>query len=112
MPRRILFFPALLALAAAVFGCKDKSAPGDAAAPSTASEGASGRAAVAAKPEVKLPGVDSSTLASRERAEWSKWVGEMISPCADVAVPIAQCVTEHRACDKCVPAAQYLVKVM
>lgn len=60
--------------------------------------------------EVTLPGVDTSALTSREKKEWSSYVSEFLSPCADTPVSIAQCVKESRSCAKCVPAAKYLVK--
>ncbi|WP_394825193.1 DsbA family protein [Pendulispora albinea] len=60
--------------------------------------------------DVNLPGVDTSVLTPREKGEWSTYVNEFLSPCADTPVPIAQCVKEKRACAKCVPAAKFLVK--
>ncbi|WP_394835169.1 DsbA family protein [Pendulispora rubella] len=59
---------------------------------------------------VDLPGVDTSVLTPREKTEWSTYVNEFLSPCADTPVPIAQCVKEKRACTKCAPAAKFLVK--
>jgi predicted DsbA family dithiol-disulfide isomerase len=60
--------------------------------------------------EVSLTGVDASALTPRERTEWSTYVSEFLSPCADTPVPIAQCVREKRACAKCLPAAKYVLK--
>jgi len=60
--------------------------------------------------DVNLPGVDTSVLTPREKGEWSTYVNEFLSPCADTPVPIAQCVKEKRPCAKCTPAAKYLVK--
>jgi len=59
---------------------------------------------------VDLPGVDTSVLTPREKTEWSTYVNEFLSPCADTPVPISQCVKEKRACAKCTPAAKFLVK--
>ena len=107
--RFLLTAVALVAIAAAAPGCKKESkSPGDAGTPAAAS----GDGGVASKPEVKLEGVDTGSLTPRERGEWSKWVSEIPAPCADVAVPIAQCVTEKRACAKCLPAANYLLKLV
>ncbi len=60
--------------------------------------------------DVNLTGVDTSSLTPREKAEWSKYVSEFLSPCPDVPVSVAQCVTEKRTCGRCVPAAKYLVR--
>lgn len=64
------------------------------------------------RPVVQLEGVDVSMLTPREQKEWSSYVSEFISPCPSVPVPLAQCVKEKRACDKCVPAAKYVVKLV
>lgn len=63
-------------------------------------------------PVVVLDGVDTNGLTQREKKEWSSYVSEFISPCPNVPVPIAQCVKEKRECDKCAPAAKYLVKLV
>lgn len=60
--------------------------------------------------DVTLAGVDTSTLTSREKAEWSRFVSELRSPCADQPVSVAQCVSEVRACRACTPAAKALAK--
>jgi protein-disulfide isomerase len=61
-------------------------------------------------PEVQLKGVDTSALTPRERHEWAAQVSELLAPCADTPVPIAQCVKEARSCKACLPAAQFLLK--
>lgn len=63
-------------------------------------------------PIVSLDGVDTNQLTQREKRDWSSYVSELMSPCASVPVPIAQCVKEKRACDACTPAAKYLVKLV
>lgn len=63
-------------------------------------------------PAVVLEGVDTSQLTAREKKDWSTYVSEMISPCPSVPVPIAQCVKEKRECDRCAPAAKFLVKLV
>ncbi|MGD0525876.1 MAG: thioredoxin domain-containing protein [Polyangiaceae bacterium] len=65
-------------------------------------------AAPASEPAPELPGVDTRALDARERAQWATLVREMLSPCPSVAVPVGQCVAEHRACPACVPAATWL----
>ncbi|MBW2456689.1 MAG: DsbA family protein [Deltaproteobacteria bacterium] len=59
---------------------------------------------------VQLPGVDVSSLDAREHVEWSALVNELLAPCPDVAVSVAQCVQEKRACPTCTPAAQFLLR--
>ncbi|OJY25663.1 MAG: hypothetical protein BGO98_34120 [Myxococcales bacterium 68-20] len=63
-------------------------------------------------PVVVLDGIDTNTLTQREKKEWSSYVSEFLSPCPNVPVSIAQCVKEKRECDKCAPAAKYLVKLV
>ncbi|MBX3182962.1 MAG: thioredoxin domain-containing protein [Polyangiaceae bacterium] len=57
---------------------------------------------------VELPGVDTSELTRREQREWSTYVTELLAPCADQPVNIAQCVKESRPCEACRPAAEFL----
>jgi len=59
--------------------------------------------------DVNLPGVDTSALTGREKSEWSRYVSDFLTPCADQPVSLAQCVKESRKCAACVPAANYLV---
>src|SRR5689334_2513246 len=63
-----------------------------------------------AAPEVSLSGVDTSSLTPRERRDWSGQVAELLAPCPDAPVNIAQCVRESRPCKACLPAAQFLLK--
>ncbi|HEY1692070.1 MAG TPA: thioredoxin domain-containing protein [Polyangiaceae bacterium] len=55
--------------------------------------------------DVDLPGVDTSQFTPRERHEFSDYVKALPAPCKEVAVPLAQCVLEKRACEACTPAA-------
>jgi len=59
---------------------------------------------------VEVKGVDTSALTARERTEWSDYVSELLAPCPDQAVPLAQCVNESRPCRACMPAVQYLLE--
>lgn len=61
-------------------------------------------------PDVQLEGVDTKPLTPREKKDWSKYVSELLAPCSNVPVPIAQCVKEKRDCSKCLPAAKYVLK--
>jgi protein-disulfide isomerase len=62
--------------------------------------------------EVTLAGVDTSSLMPREKREWSARVSELLAPCSDVPVSIAQCVQEKRKCSRCVPAAKFVAKMV
>jgi protein-disulfide isomerase len=65
-----------------------------------------------AQQDVELPGVDTHEFTPRERHEFSTYVAEFAAPCAAVAVPVAQCVLEKRACAACLPAAQTIAKAV
>ncbi len=58
---------------------------------------------------IELPGIDTSNLTTREKEQWSASVTDLLAPCSDQAVSLAQCVSEKRDCDACVPAAEFLV---
>lgn len=65
-----------------------------------------------ARPEqtVELKGIDTSSLTARERTDWSSYVSELLSPCRDQPVSVAQCVKESRPCKACLPAASFLLE--
>ncbi len=98
---------ALALVGAASGACKDDPKPDPAAASSSASSAPTPTVA-----DVKLPGIDTSALLPRERKEFNSYVTEFLSPCAEVAVPIAQCITEKRACGSCITAAKFLLKAV
>jgi len=77
---------------------------------STCSKPDAGEVKPPAAPEVSLKGVDTSALTPRERREWATQVSELLAPCPEVPVSIAQCVSENRPCKTCLPAAQLLVR--
>jgi protein-disulfide isomerase len=78
---------------------------------STCSKPDPGESKPAAAPvDVQLKEVDTSPLTPRERHEWAAQVSELLAPCADTPVSIAQCVKESRPCKACLPAAQFLLK--
>jgi protein-disulfide isomerase len=64
----------------------------------------------AAPAPASLPGVDTSSLTPRELGKWHEYVGELLAPCSDQPVNIAQCVSESRPCGTCLPAAKFLVE--
>ena len=61
-------------------------------------------------PVVTLEGIDTSSFTTREKKEFSAYVGEFLSPCPNVPVPLAQCVKEKRDCIKCTPGARLVAK--
>jgi protein-disulfide isomerase len=58
----------------------------------------------------QLPGVDTTGLTQRELGKWREYVSELLAPCPEQPVSIAQCVTESRACGACLPSAKFLVE--
>jgi protein-disulfide isomerase len=79
----------------------------------SASEGGGGDAP-SAEPvkDIELPGVDTKQLTHREKRQWSTHVSELLTPCKEHPVDLAQCVTEKRACKACLPAAKYLAQMV
>lgn len=47
-------------------------------------------------------------MTEREREQWSTFVAELLAPCPDQPVSLAQCVAEKRPCQSCLPAANFL----
>jgi protein-disulfide isomerase len=63
------------------------------------------------KPKIlELEGVDTSKLTAREKEQWSATIGELLAPCPDIPVTLAQCIAEKRKCDACLPAARFLAQ--
>jgi protein-disulfide isomerase len=100
----------IVALAGAIsIACRDSSARGN-TGPDPAGETAQPTAA--ASVDVVLPGVDSSAMTPRERHEWSSLVLELLAPCPNVPVSVAQCVQEGRACATCGQAAKWVAHLV
>jgi protein-disulfide isomerase len=59
----------------------------------------------------KLEQVDTSALTDNERRVFIDLVNAQLSPCGE-PVSVAQCVSEKRACNGCVPAARYLSRLV
>jgi protein-disulfide isomerase len=78
---------ALLIAATTAIGCRDSAEPENTLA---------------------LPGIDTSSLVPREKHELDALVKELYAPCADVAVSVAQCLTEKRPCSRCAIAAKFI----
>jgi protein-disulfide isomerase len=102
----------LLALgvaAAACSSCRNSSAT------TTDPSAASGQASQSGADEVKevsLPEIDTSPMTPRERRQWSTLVGQLLSPCPNVPVPVSQCVAEHRPCGTCLQAAKWVARAV
>jgi protein-disulfide isomerase len=108
--RRLLV---LLALAASTCGsnCDDKPKDGGGGTTITSDPPKDAAPAVEAEPIV-LDGVDTSNLASREKKEFAEHVKQLLAPCPDVPVSIAQCIQEKRDCAACVPAAKFVARAV
>jgi len=62
--------------------------------------------------DLTLPGVDTSALTPREKREWTARVTELLAPCSEIPVSVAQCVQEKRKCPRCLPAAKFVAKMV
>ena len=71
----------------------------------------SAEAAASAKP-LNLPGIDTNALSPRERREFAAQVRELLAPCPDVPVSLAQCLEEKRSCAACKPATDMLLRMV
>lgn len=60
---------------------------------------------------VELAGVDTGSLIVTEKRLFTKVVKETNSPCGD-PVTLDVCVKENRACNKCLPAAKVVAKMV
>ena len=82
------------------------------AAACSSGAGQSGAQTPGAQPtseNVNLPEVDTANLTGREKTDFSGLVSELLAPCPEQPVSIAECVTQKRACNACLPAARFLV---
>lgn len=68
--------------------------------------------AVASTAPLDLPGIDTSNLDARERAEWSGLVHELMAPCPSTAVPLDQCILNKPGCRTCAPAAAWVARAV
>ncbi len=66
----------------------------------------------AAQKPLKIPGIDTDALTPRERREFTAQVREMLAPCPNVPVSLAQCLEEKRECGACKPAADMLLAMV
>jgi protein-disulfide isomerase len=94
----------LLVLLVSVAGwssCRDSSA-------SVPEPQGSGTAAPVEVKDVTLPGIDTSAMTPRERHAFSSLVTDLLAPCPNVPVSLAQCVQEKRPCAACTQAAKWI----
>jgi protein-disulfide isomerase len=94
--------------AAAVFGLAALLSSALPACRSPGEGGAEPSPAKSSSADVTLKGVDTSALTAREKSDWSRLVSELLAPCTEHPVSLAQCVNEARACKACLPAAKML----
>jgi protein-disulfide isomerase len=59
---------------------------------------------------VEVPGIDTHEFTPREKHEFSRFLRQLSSPCASVAVPLADCLVERRDCPACLVAAEAIAK--
>ncbi len=62
--------------------------------------------------DVDVPGIDSSGFTPREKHELSEYLRALPAPCPTVAVSLAQCVLEKRACAACLPAGKAVAQAV
>jgi predicted DsbA family dithiol-disulfide isomerase len=104
---------AVVALGLALAACSKEKEP-DAIAPATTSAPTSTPApSASAAPSAidagaALAYLGDAGLNDRERSDLASILTNLDAPCPSVAVSIAQCIAENRACDDCGAAAHYL----
>jgi protein-disulfide isomerase len=111
--RRLSLFLPFLVLATCASDCddKDKKGSGTTITSDPAKDGGA-NATPTDPPPIVLEGVDIESLTAREKREFSEHVKQLLSPCPDVPVPIAQCIQEKRDCSACVPAARFVARAV
>ena len=97
--RAVAMFGLASLLSSLLFACRSPGEGGSEPSP-----------AKSAAVDVTLKGVDTSALTAREKSEWSRLVSELLAPCAEHPVSLAQCVNESRPCNACQPAAKMLAE--
>jgi protein-disulfide isomerase len=100
---RLHRFALLAAVALVVAGC-----PSEKTGTSASAEPGS---SAAAKP-LNLPGIDTAALSPREKREFTAQVRELLAPCPEVPVSLAQCLEEKRPCAGCKPATDMLLRMV
>jgi protein-disulfide isomerase len=103
-----------LVVATCALGCddKEKQAAGAATPSEPKREPPAASTAPPEPPPIVLEGVDLEGFTSREKKEFAEAVKQLLSPCPDVPVPLAQCIQEKRDCAACVPAARLVARAV
>ena len=96
----------LVALAA----CDSSSGTSSQSAASATGSAPSASAESTSKATLKLEGIDTSSMTTREASQWTDLVKSQLAPCKETAVPLAQCISEKRDCKTCKPAAEFLTR--
>lgn len=58
-----------------------------------------------------IDSVDISELSTSERRVWTDLVNDLLSPCGE-PVSVARCASTAGSCNRCVPAARYLTRMV
>lgn len=95
--------PLLLALAAS----SESACRGSSGATGTPTKSTSTESPAAV---TSIKGIDTGALTPREKREYLSYVSQLLAPCPNEAVSIAQCVNEERDCASCLPAAKLLLR--
>ncbi|MBX3248889.1 MAG: thioredoxin domain-containing protein [Myxococcales bacterium] len=99
---------ALLVAVLVLSGCDDES---DVVEQRVENVNLGGRAPAAeAAAPLELPGVDLASLGGADRRMASTLLRDLLSPCGE-PISVARCVSEGTACNRCVPAARYVVRL-
>jgi protein-disulfide isomerase len=107
--RLVLALCALAGLSA----CEEKASPAKPDPARSSGPTPSASATSSAAPPLVLEGVDVSMLnGAREQELWASVVGEVMSPCKEVATPLKQCVAEKRNCKACKPAVELTARLV
>lgn len=102
---KALLFAVVFALAA--YGCDDDP-PADERVQEVMLE--TGGGAPAEDQIESLDQVDVARLGRSERRMWVELVNDLNSPCGE-PISVAQCVSEERSCQRCVPAARMVARL-
>ncbi|MFO0553667.1 MAG: thioredoxin domain-containing protein [Polyangiaceae bacterium] len=57
-------------------------------------------------------GVDISSLGEKQKSDWFTGIDEALAPCSETPVPVGQCIAEKRGCKACVPAADFIARLI
>jgi len=58
-----------------------------------------------------LEAIDTSIFTDGEKRQWVRLINDLLSPCGE-PISVARCVQDERSCDRCVPAATYIGRLV